>query len=108
MAKKRKGAGIKALVLKALSAGFLDSMKEGIASSLETLQTKIYETQRMLIKELALFFFMLVGLVFLLVGLTLQIPKWFHIDIGMSFLFMGLLILVVVLFLRSQWQQRRG
>ena len=82
-------------------------MKKGFGSMLDNLQDKIYETQRMIIKEMALFFFMLVGIVFLLIGVTFLAANWFQMETGTSFLFVGLIVLVIVLFFRKQMYQKR-
>lgn len=119
MAKKRakrkatrrsaRGGEIKQLVVRALSGAFLETVKGSFSAMLDNLQEKLYETQRTLIKELSLFFFMLVGLIFLLIGVTLLVGRWFQLDLGTSFLFVGLVVLVMVLFFRNQlYQKRRG
>ena len=69
---------------------------------LTLLQEKVLDTQKKIMKEVYAAFFTILGLVFALIGITFLISERLMLPMSISFLLVGLLVLVLVMFYRTQ------
>lgn len=108
MAKKAQG-GFRAIVgafFNALSGGLLSRVREMVSDVTETVQERVYETLRRLIRELIVAVFAIIASVFVLLGITFFLNERLIESKGLSFLIVGLILLVAVLLYRSTIPQK--
>ncbi|HLC66006.1 MAG TPA: hypothetical protein VJK52_00015 [Candidatus Nanoarchaeia archaeon] len=99
MAKKTEG--FLTTAIKALSNGLLGKIRDTVEGVVETVQEKAYETYIRITQELYVFFFVMIAVVFLLVGFVFLLREKLFESMGVSFLLVGFVVLVIVLLYRS-------
>jgi len=99
---KKKGESAVSIFLKSFAGNFLGKFQESVQGMLALLQDKVLDTQRKIMRGIYAAFFTILGLVFALIGITLLISERMALPLSISFLMVGLIVLVLVLFYRTQ------
>ncbi len=89
---KEKGIGsIVSGIFKFLFEGGIDAIKE-----------KVQQTQRRIMQQLYAGLLMLTGIVFVAIAAALMLPDFFGVSRGMSFLIIGLALIIFAFVIKSQ------
>ena len=66
-------------------------------------QEKVYETKNKILRDISFFFIVIIGMVFLFIGIALIMPVIFGLPAGSGFIIIGALLLIIALIIKAFW-----
>ena len=81
--------------------GLLGRVHEALVDVSKTVQSKVQETMRRLVRELFQLCFLIVATIFVLIGAVYVVNEYFIMSKGMSFITVGFGLMVILLLYRS-------
>ena len=115
MAKKKKEddsekhsgfwGGIKSAIAGEISGGIVGTIKKGAKEALDRVEERVHMIVHETLKKLTLFFLMITGMIFVLVGFSKYISETVRaFDHGLGFLVVGVVIILLGVF--ASWMSK--
>lgn len=87
-----------------LYSTFTSLIKGSISEGIENIKHEIKKAQRLLIKNISLASFLILGGIFVLIGIVLLINEYMKLSMSWSFFLVGLIIMVITLLMKNSME----
>jgi hypothetical protein len=102
----KKDSGFMEFIKEFFHSTFISLLKGSISEGIENLKQEIKKTQKIVIKNLSLASFLILGGIFILIGIVLLINEYMKLSMAWSFFLVGLIIMVITLLLKNSMESK--
>lgn len=107
MAEKKGGKDLKDQIMGAVTSNVIPYLKEGVKGIVKKAQDAIYHTEKKIMENLLMAAILIIGFIFILVGVVYFINDYFALDSYWGFLIMGLILMIIAYFFRKHIEKTK-